>query len=99
MIERLALHELESDGFQSTGFLEAIDRRDVRMIERSKKLAFALEPREAGGIIRERGRKNLEGDRALETRVARAVHLAHSALTDERQNLVKTDSRSWRQRH
>ena len=68
-------------------FLEAVDRGDVRMIQRREHLRFALEPREPIRIGRERLRQDLERDVAIQPRVAGAIHLAHAARADELRRL------------
>ena len=46
------------------------------MIEGGQRLCFALEAREAFGVVREEVRKNLDRDVAIQFGVARAVDLA-----------------------
>ena len=43
----LAVDELHHQRAHVAGVLEAVDLRDVRMVERRKRLRFALEPRQA----------------------------------------------------
>ena len=62
--------------------LEAVDLRDVRMIQRGERLRFALEARQAVGVGRERLGQDLDRDVAIELRVARAIDLAHAACAD-----------------
>ena len=61
---------------------DAVDRADVRMIERGEQPRFALEAREPSGSRRERARQDLDRDVAAELRVARAIDLAHAARAD-----------------
>ena len=72
-------------------FLEAVDLRDVRMIERREHLRFALEPRQPIGIGRERVRQDLDRDVAIQLRVAGAIHLAHAAAPQERLDLADAE--------
>ena len=67
--------------------LESVDGGDVRVIERRQHLRFAREARQPLGIGGERLRQDLERDLAIEPRVARAVHLAHAACTEQRHDL------------
>jgi hypothetical protein len=53
------------------------------MIERCQHTRFALESRESLGVRRERGRQNLDRHITPEAGVVRAVHLAHSAGTQQ----------------
>ena len=45
-------------------------------------------------VLRKMGGKNLDGYRAIEPRVPRAIHLAHAARPERRLNLVWTESRT-----
>ena len=44
--ERLALDELQDEGLRAAGLLEAVDVRNVRMVERGEHLRLALEARQ-----------------------------------------------------
>ena len=69
---------------------DAIDRGDVRMIERREHLRFAPEAGEAIGIARKiRGQQDFDGDLAAELGVAGAVDLAHATRADARHDLVQ----------
>ena len=69
------------------GFFEAVQLRDVRMVERRERARFAREARDAIGIARDGFRKNLQRDIAIEARVTRAIHLAHAAGAERREDL------------
>ena len=90
--ERLPVHELENQEPDAFGFLEAVDRADVRMIQRGEHPRLPLEAREPLGVARERVRQELDRDIALELRVARAVHLTHAARTEQGLHLIHTKS-------
>ena len=51
--DRLAVDQFEHERLDAVRFLEAVDRRDVRMIERCEDGCFALEARESIGFERE----------------------------------------------
>ena len=89
--QRGPVDELHHQRLPGRRFLDAVDRRDVRMVQRGEDLRFALEPREALGIGGERRRQDLEGDVALQSAVTRAVDLPHAAGRDEAEDLVRTD--------
>jgi hypothetical protein len=89
--QRGALDELEHERGEAIGFFEAVDRADVRMIERRQDPRFAREAREALGIAREHARQNLDRDVATELRIARAVDLAHPTGTEARDDPVLRD--------
>ena len=78
----LALDQFHDERAHAAGFLEAVDVRDVRMVQRRERLRFAREPREPIGIVRERVGQDLERDVAIQLRVAGAIHLAHAAFAD-----------------
>ena len=82
----------------AVGAFEAVNRGDVRMVQRGEHF-LALEPREAIGVTRHRGRQDLDGDRALQVRVGGAIHLSHSAGTNLGGDLIGTDAGAWGQRH
>ena len=54
-------------------------RADVRMVERREHLRLALEAREPIGVAMERLRQHLDGDVAVQLRVACPIHLAHAS--------------------
>jgi hypothetical protein len=62
-------------------FFEAVDVRDVGMIERRQDFRFALESRQPLAIVGDISGQDLEGDLALQLRIPRPIHLAHSAGT------------------
>ena len=61
------------------------------MIEGGEQLGFALEARHAIRIGREGGRQHLQRDVAVQFRVPRAAHFAHSAGAELRRDLVGAD--------
>lgn len=69
------------------------------MIQRGEELRFALEAREAIGITGKRFRQDLQGDIALQLRIAGAVHLAHAAGAERAGNLEWAESGAARERH
>ena len=58
------------------------DRQDVGMGERRNRVRFALEPRQRFRIARDGGRNDFDRDVTIQTRVARAIDLAHSAFAN-----------------
>ena len=69
------------------------------MVQRGKDLRLALEARQAVRIAGEEFRQGLQGDVAIEPRIPRAIHLAHSARADEGGDLVDAESGAGRERH
>ena len=90
----LALDQLHHQRAHAARFLEAVDVRDVRMVQRREHLRFAREPREPFGIVGEGVRQDLERDIAIELGVASAIHLAHPAFADRRCDFVHAEART-----
>ena len=84
----LAFDEFHHEGTNPAGLFEAVDVRDIGMVERSERLRLAREPRQAIGVARERVREDLQRDVAIELRVAGAVDLSHAAFADQRGDFV-----------
>ena len=84
--------ELHDERVRFAAGLDAIDLRDVRVVELRQQLRLALEARETLLVLGERCRQDLDRDFALEPRVVRAVDLAHAAFAQLGGDLVGTDS-------
>ena len=61
---------------------DAVDLRDVRMIERRERPGFAVESRDAVGVASDQLGKDFQRDVAAEPGVARAKHLPHAAFAE-----------------
>ena len=59
------------------------------MIQRGEHLRFSLEARHALGIASHGFGQNFQGHVATELAVARAIHFAHAARTNRRDDLVR----------
>jgi hypothetical protein len=79
--------------------LDSEDLRDVGVVEGGKRLRLACEPRDALGVAGKRVRQRLDGDVSVQSRIARAIHLAHSAFAKLGDDLVATDATAWLQAH
>ncbi len=77
--QRWPLDQLQHQGLNAGGFLESMNRGDVRMVQRGQQLRFAPEPCEAIRIGCELCGQNLERHIAIQPRVASAEYLAHAA--------------------
>ena len=95
----LALDQFHDQGVSASGFLESVNRRDVRMIERRERFRFAFEPRQAARVGGKRTWENLDGDLAAQRRVRRSVHLPHPAFTDQRDDLVGAEAGTLSEDH
>ena len=72
-----------------------MDRADVRVIECRKEARLAFEAGEPFRIGRERARQHFDGDVAAKPGVARPIHLAHSALTEQCLQVIDTDAPAY----
>src|SRR5262245_54674109 len=61
------------------------------MVERGQEFGFAIEPRQPFGVARKLRGQRLDSHVASELRVARAIHLAHSASTNFGGDVVVPD--------
>ncbi len=79
--------------------LEPVDLRNVWMVERREHLGLALEAGEPVGVLRERGWQDLQRDIAMETGVAGAIDLAHSARADWDDDFIRAEASAGRKGH
>ena len=86
--DRRSLDEFQHERRDAVGLLEAIDLRDVRMVQCGERLGLALEPGDAFGVRSHRLRQHLDRDLAIECRVRRPIHDAHAAGTDLFSDLI-----------
>src|SRR6266550_3842511 len=73
--ERWSLDQLQHQSLYAVRFFKAVDRGDVRVIERRQQLCFALETREAVGIGDKAVREDLERNLAVQVGIAAAIYL------------------------
>ncbi len=69
---------------------EAVDLRDVRVIQRGQGLRFAREARQPLGIEGEVFGEDLDGNVAIELRVPRTIDLTHAAFAELLQDAIGT---------
>src|SRR5947207_2547044 len=86
--ERLAGHEFHHQKLAFTGFFQAVNARDVRMVQRRQHSRFALETRHAVAIVAEGFGKKLDGHTAAQPRVRSLIHVPHTARTQMAGDLV-----------
>ena len=84
-------HQLHDERVDAVRLLEAVDDRDVRMVERGQDAGFALEPCETVRIGGERLRQDLDRDVAIELRVTRPVDLPHAAFANLRRDHIRPE--------
>ena len=88
----LAFDELHHERADAVGLFEAVDVRDVRMIQRRERLRFAREPRERSASLANRSGRTLIATSRFEFRVARAIDLAHAAGPEGREDFVGAEA-------
>jgi len=72
-------------------FFDAIDRRDMRMIERGQKLGFVPEAVQPFPVAREQIGEHFDRDVTFEARIPRPIHLAHAAGAQQRDDFIRSD--------
>jgi hypothetical protein len=76
-----------------------VDLCDVRMIEGSERVSFALESGQPLRVTGEKRWQDFQRDVTPQPGVARAVHFAQAAGTDGSDDLVRTESRARAEKH
>jgi hypothetical protein len=97
--ERGPFDQLHDERAHAARFLQAEDRRDVRVMQLRQHLGFALEASEPLGVLRERLGENLDRDLAPQLRIGRAIDLAHPPFAEVAADLIRPKPRSERQAH
>ena len=97
--DRPSLHELHDEELGGISLFQAIERRDVWMVQTSEYLRLAAEPRDAFGVGSGCRGQRFDGDVAAEARIPCAIHFAHPACAKRRDDFVWTQAISGRQRH
>ena len=96
--QRLAVQQLHDQ----VGHIPAIDLGDTDVMHRADagmgqlrdRARLALEPFPAARRHVDLRREDLDGDEAVEPRIARSIDLAHAAGPEERQNLESAETRA-----
>ncbi len=86
------LHQLQDERVHALRVFQAVNGADIWMIERREDLSFTLEAGESIGVQRKVGRKDLQGDSAIELCIARAIDLAHAASADGGQDFIRPET-------
>jgi hypothetical protein len=96
-VASLSLEKLHHEERMALVLADVVQGTDVRMLEPGHRAGFALEalaPHRVGG---QRRRQHLDRHRPVEPGVARLEDLAHAAFADQRQDLVRAETRTGRQ--
>ena len=78
---------------------DVVNGADVWVVQGGDGSRFLLEALPRLRVGRERAREHLDGNRAIEARVARAIDLAHAAGPDWGDDLVRTKACAGLERH
>ena len=76
-----------------------MDLTDVRMVQRRNRAGLLLEATDAVGVRGQILWQHLDGDVAIKACVARAIHLAHPAAAEERDDFVRAEAHTRFQGH
>ena len=99
LVQRLAVDQLHRDVGDAFRTSDAVDRDDVRVIEGRSDARFALEARKRCRTWRGRFFQDLDGDKAGEVGIARAVDLSHAAAAKQRHEFIRAEPGACLERH
>src|SRR5262245_11407816 len=97
--ERQSLDELHRKRRTALPSIDAVDLRDVRMIERGQYFRLSLKSCEAASIVGKVQREYLQGDVTFQVEISGAVDLAHPARTDQADDFVRPKACTAGNRH
>ena len=97
--KRRALDEFQDDPARVRRLFEAVHGGDVRMVQRGEDFGFTLEARDAIGIRANAGGQDLDGDVALQARIAGAIDLTHAASAEHEIDFVGAEARTALEGH
>jgi hypothetical protein len=92
--QRPAFDAFHGDEIDARIVTDFVDRDDVGVVQRARRLRFADQPSAAGGAFQSVGRQNLEGDHAIEARIQRLIDRPHAAGAQLRLDLVVAQAAS-----
>ena len=78
---------------------EAMDRREIRVVQGGEQARFALEAAAPVRILEKLSGQELDGDVAVEAEIARAIDLTHAPGAESTEDLVGTETRAGGERH
>jgi hypothetical protein len=91
VLQGRAVEELHDDVGAALFLADVVDGANVGMIQRGRRLGFALEPAQSLGIAGDIVRKELERDETMKAGVLRLVDDTHAAATQLFDNPVVGD--------
>jgi hypothetical protein len=92
--QRDPVDELRGDEMLLANLPDIVNGEDIRMIERRRRARLVLEPLAQVLVIANGSGKNFQRDGTLQLAVVREIHLTHPARTNERTDLVTTETRT-----
>ena len=90
--ERLAFEARHDEEVGAVVLADIVERADVRVIEGRDRFGFALESLAAIRVGRGFVGQNLDRDGAIEPAVFRAIHLAHAARAERRDDFIGAEA-------
>src|SRR5204863_329971 len=69
-------------------FFQSVDGRDVGMVERSQHPCFALEPRQAIGMVRKALGQDFQRNVTVQLAIPDAIYLPHSARSQRAADFI-----------
>ena len=84
--------QLQDERLGVVALLDAVDLRDVGVVQAGEHLRFPLEPREAIRVSREGVGEDVQGDVAAQVRVGGATNLPHPPFADEGGHVVMAEA-------
>jgi hypothetical protein len=99
LLQRLAFDELEHQNRSVVEFENIEEGADVRMADLREQPPFALESRETIGVADESPPQHLERNVSPQPCIAGAIDLAHGAITEQTDNLIRSESLARPQPH
>src|SRR6266705_4665056 len=89
--QSLSVDILHGDEMHAFALADLVDVRDVRMIQRGGSHGFLIKSPQSILVRSEIRGQDFQCDLAMQTRVFRQIHLAHSARADLRADLVASE--------
>jgi len=92
--ECLAFEVLHDEVRRPGLFTDVVQCADMGMVDPGNRAGLPIEALTEVRVRRKRGRQDLDGNGAIEPRVARFVDLSHPTGTDQRQDFVRAEAGS-----
>jgi hypothetical protein len=97
--EIIAVHQFHDESVGPIGVFEAVNVRDVGMIQRCERLRFPFESRQSLRVMGKGFGKDLDCHIAPKSGIASAIDLTHTPFTDLGEEFIDTDAAARGERH